>query len=146
VIAAVGATITAASMVAMRYGPTIARFLQRAAPGAERVAEAAAPRISEVETNLARPAYVIGETSTRVERFAQRIGAERYVENEAAASLSLGERAALNIAELSAKMRQGYVIYDIGLDADRDLRGLFYFVETGLMEASRYAHWVRVAP
>lgn len=88
---------------------------------------------------------MIGETSARVEDFAKRIGAEVYTESEDVARLSLGERAAANIDALAERMREGCTIYDLGIDSDRDVRGFFYFVETGLMEVSQYPHWVKIA-
>jgi RHS repeat-associated protein len=117
-----------------------ARSSEVAAPRLEQ----AASRLTAAETALARPIFVIGESSSRVERFAERVGGESYAEDEATRVLSLGERAIANLQALTDKMTQGYAIYDIGLDPDRPQRGFFYFVETGLMNASQYPFWVQI--
>jgi hypothetical protein len=94
---------------------------------------------------LARPVMVIGETSRRVEAFASRIGAETYVEDEATQGKTLVERGITNLDNLAAWMQEGGAVYDLGLDPDRTQRGFFYFLESGLMEASQYPYWVKIA-
>lgn len=149
-IAAITAGVATASLLAAKYGPNIVRFLQRTA-ATERVASVAAKvehgattTSAASQSALARPVYVIGETTARVEAFAARVQAETYVEADAMRALGLAERAARNLEALAAKMNQGYAIYDLGLDPDRRLRGFFYFVESGLMNASQYPYWVQI--
>jgi RHS repeat-associated protein len=146
-IAAITGAAAAVSMLAMRYGPSIASFAQRAAPTAQRLAEAVGSRMGRAaaaETALAKPIMVIGETSSRVEAFAERIGAETYVESEETAALSLGARAAANLDALAGWMERGGAIYDIGLDPARVERGFFYFVESGLGNVAQFPYWVRL--
>jgi len=149
-IAAIAATVTTVSLFVMRYGPTIASFVQQAAPTAERAAEVVAPRAqqvassgNQVQSALARPIIVIGESSARVAAFASRIGAETYVEDEATQSLDFSERLALNAERLAEKLQDGYAVYDMGLDPDRAGRGAFYNMESMFMQLSDYPFWVR---
>jgi hypothetical protein len=58
--------------------------------------------------------------------------------------LSLVERARADVQWLRDAMREGKVIYDIGLDAARPNRGFFYMVESGVMNVADYPNYIRI--
>jgi hypothetical protein len=66
------------------------------------------------------------------------------VEDEATHALPLVQRGIANLQTLSERMQEGYAIHDLGLDPGRVDRGFFYFLETGLMNASQYPYWVQI--
>jgi hypothetical protein len=74
---------------------------------------------------------VIGETQARVDAYAARYGGETMPK------LTPGNRMAQNRAWINAKMDEGYVIVDVGMDPNRPERGAYYAMELHEILVSR---------
>lgn len=70
---------------------------------------------------------VIGESANRVISYARSIGAESF--EPSASNLSTQQMWAENETWLINRLNSGYRVVDLGLDASRSSRGIFYPME-----------------
>ena len=113
-----------------RAGGSVARAALRevAEEAGERLARQGAKQAARQATENRLKAIVIGENMQRVRAAAQAVGAEYY---RARRIIPWDERLAMrrNEAWLRRKIRQGYSVFDIGIDLSRTYRSPFYAME-----------------